>query len=166
MKKITPIGYSRNRIGVFLAVAIVIGTVFLMTMFVMNGISIADIKYFGIVAAILSLLCIFSDITSNMKNKKRIMQMEYMLSCPAVKGEVIEIRRIPFYFGREFPNNPHVYHKEKHAVYRIVVSFENPATGMEEIIVSEKYSRNVESYIKEKCVNVHYSPSGEYWIEI
>lgn len=49
---------------------------------------------------------------------------------------------------------------------RIVISFENPATGMEEIIVSEKYGRNVDSYIKEKCVNVPYFPGREYRIEI
>nr|MBQ8253659.1 hypothetical protein [Lachnospiraceae bacterium] len=165
MNKITPIGYSRTRIGVFLAIAIAIWTVFLMSMFVMNGASLADIKYFGIAAAVLSLLCIFSDVTSNVKNKKKILHMEYMLSCPAVKGEVVEIRRIPYYFGKEFPNNPNFYYREKNVVYRVVVSFENPATGRKEIAVSEKYSRNVDSYIKEKCVKVHYSPNGEYWIE-
>lgn len=170
MNKITPIGYSRVRIGVFLAIAIIIGALFLMSEFVANGASLSDIKYFGVVAVVMSLLCIFSDVTSNMKNKKRIMHMEYMLSCPSIKGEVIEIKRIPFYFGKEFSNqfsdNPHVYHTDKHVVYRVVVSFVNPTTGMEEKVISEKYSRNVESYIKEKCVNVHYSPSGEYWIEL
>ncbi|MBP3421836.1 MAG: hypothetical protein J6K37_06175 [Lachnospiraceae bacterium] len=166
MSKITPIGYSRKRIGVFLAIAIVIGAVFLMNMFVMSGASFADIKYFGIVAVVLSVLCIFSDVTSNMKNRKKILHMEYMLSCPVVKGEVIEIRRIPFYFGKEFPKHPHIYPMGKNVVYRIVVSFENPVTGMEEKVVSEKYGENVDLYIKEKCVKVHYSPNGEYWIEI
>ncbi|MBQ8198965.1 MAG: hypothetical protein IJZ76_06030 [Lachnospiraceae bacterium] len=166
MSKITPIGYSRKRIGVFLAVAIVIGTVLLMSMFVMSGASLADIKYFGIAAVILALMFMFSDITSNMKNRKKMMHMEYMLSCPAVKGEVIEIRRIPFFFGKEFPNNPHFYYQNKNVVWRIVASFEDPVTGTEEIVVSEKYSKNVDSYIKEKCVNVHYSPNREYWIEI
>lgn len=166
VNKITPIGYSRSRIGVFLAIAIIIGTLFLMSEFVMSGASLADIKFFGIVAVVLSLLCIFSDVTSNMKNKKKIMHMEYMLSCPSVKGEVVEIKRIPFYCGKEFPDNPHVYHTGKHVVYRIVVSFKNPITDMEEKVISEKYSRNVNSYIKEKCVDVHYSPNGEYWIEL
>lgn len=166
MSKITPIGYSRKRIGVFQAIAIVMAAVFLMSMFVMSGASFADIKYFGIVAVVLSLLCIFSDVTSNMKNRKKILHMEYMLSCPVVKGAVIEVRRIPFYFGKEFPNHPHIYPMGKNVVYRIVVSFENPVTGMEEKVVSEKYGRNVDLYIKEKCVKVHYSPNGEYWIEI
>lgn len=135
----------------------------------MNGASLAELKYFGIVAVVLALLCILSDVTTNRKNKKRIMHREYMLSCPCAKGEVIEIKRIPFYFGKEFsaqsfPKIP-VYHTGKHAVYRIVVLFESPITGREEKIVSEKYSWSVESYIKEKRVNVHYSSNGEYWIE-
>lgn len=97
---------------------------------------------------------------------KNILHMEYMLECSAVKGEVVEIRRIPFYFGKEPPNHPHIYLMGKNVVYRIVVSFENPATGMEEKVVSEKYGRNVDLYIKEKCVKVQYSPNREYWIEI
>lgn len=94
---------------------------------------------------------------------KNILHMEYMLECPAVKGE---IRRIPFYFGKEPPNHPHIYPMGKNVVYRIVVSFENPATGMEEKVVSEKYGSNVDLYIKEKFVKIQYSPNGEYWIEI
>lgn len=166
MKKIKPMGYERTSMGVFLAIAIVIGAVFIMTMLVGNGASLADMKIFGFAAAILAILCILSDVTTNRKRKQNIMHMEYMLFCPAVKGEVQEIRRIPYYIGKEYPNDPLYQYEEMHVIYRIVVSFQDPATGTEKTIVSEKYRRNVEPYIKDRSVKVHYSPNQEYWIEI
>ena len=47
-----------------------------------------------------------------------------------------------------------------------MVAFTYPVTGKEETIVSERYSSNVEAYLKEGYVNVHYSENGEYWVEI
>ena len=69
-------------------------------------------------------------------------------------------------FGNDFKENAHVYAKEKNCVYRLVVTFSHPVTGKEETIVSERYSSNVEAYLKEGCVNVHYSEKGEHWVEI
>ena len=68
----TPIGYSRKSIGIFFAIAICVGAGALMAIFVSSGATFSDIKYFGIVAGVLALLCIISDITSNIKNKKKV----------------------------------------------------------------------------------------------
>ena len=61
----TPIGYTRKNTGTFLAIAICVGASVLISMFVSNGAKFSDVKYLGIMAAILALFCILSDITSN-----------------------------------------------------------------------------------------------------
>ncbi len=113
MSTIVPMGYTRKRIGLFLAIVVVVGAGVLMSIFWASGASFADIKYFCIGAMVLAALCIFFDVTSNLCNKKKREYREKMLLCPAVKGRVIEVRRIPFYFGREFKENAHVYAQEK-----------------------------------------------------
>lgn len=162
----TPIGYTRKNTGTFLAIAICVGASVLISMFVSNGAKFSDVKYLGIMAAILALFCILSDITSNFKNKKKIAYMKQMLSCPKTQGQVIDVKRIPYFFGREMKENPHIYPMGKNVVFRIVASVYNASTGEEVMVTSEPYSQNVDSYIKDGYVNVHYSPNGEYWIDI
>lgn len=62
--------------------------------------------------------------------------------------------------------NPHINSMGKNVVFRIVASVCNPYTGEEVLVTSGPYSRNVDSYINDGYVNVHYSPDGEYWIDI
>ncbi len=166
MSAIVPMGYTRKRIGIFLAIVVVVGAGVSISIFLANGASFADVKYLCIGAIVLALLCMLSDVTTNLRNKKKREHREKMLLCPAVKGHVTEVRRIPFYFGREVKENAHIYVSEKNCVYRLVVVFSHPVTGKEETIVSERYSSNVEAYLKEGCVNVHYSEKGEHWVEI
>ncbi len=92
--------------------------------------------------------------------------MKQMLSCPKTQGKVIEVQRNPYFFGREFQESPNVYTKGKNTVYRIVASVCNPSTGEEVLVTSELYSRNVNPYIEDGYVNVYYSTTGEYWIDI
>lgn len=162
----TPIGYARKSIGTFLAIAICVGAGVLMAIFVSSGATLSDIKYFGIVAGVLAFLCIISDITSNIKNRKKIAHMKQMLSCPKVRGKVIEVKRNPYFFGKEFKENPHINPLGKNVVYRIVTSVCNTSTGEEVLVTSEPYSRNVDSFIRDGYVDVHYSSNGEYWIEL
>lgn len=166
MNKIIPIGYSKKSMGILLAAAIAVGTLLLTFLFVKSGADFSDMKYFCITAAVLVLLCVISDFTTNRKNKTKIAHMQYMLSCPSVTGEVSEIKRIPYYFGREFKENRIFSAMGHNVVYRVVVSFHSPVTDKEEIVVSEPYSRNVASYVNDNSVAVHYSQDGEYWIEI
>ena len=166
MSLMVPMGYERKKIGAFLAIVVIVGAGIAISLFLANGASFADVKYFCIGAVVLALLCIFSDITSNLHNKKKREHREYMLSCPFVKGRVVAVRRIPFFFGREFRENANICAMGKNCVFRMEVSFSHPVTGKEETIVSERYSRNVEEYLKEGCVKVHYSEKGEYWVEI
>ncbi len=42
-------------------------------------------------------------------SKTQIAHMQYMLSCPSVTGKVSEIKRIPYYFGKEFKENPFIF---------------------------------------------------------
>lgn len=92
--------------------------------------------------------------------------MQFMLSCPSVEGTVREIKRIPYYFGREFKGNQKFYTRERNLVYRIVAAVQSPVTGSEEIVVSEPYASNVAEYIGNNSVTVHYSENGEYWIQL
>ena len=59
-----PIGYSRIRIGLALAVAVCIGAGVLIAMFLSSGATFSDIKLFGMIALVLALLCIVSDVAS------------------------------------------------------------------------------------------------------
>ena len=161
-----PIGYSKTRMGMFLAAIVCIGAGVLMVVFISSGASLSDMKYFGIGALVLAILCIASDITSNRKNKKRILHREDMLACPNVRGKVVEVKRNPYFFGKEFKETPHVYTKGKNAVYRIIVSVCNQTTGEEILITSEPYSRDVKPFIREGFVDVYYSAKEEYWIEL
>ncbi len=166
MNKIIPIGYSKKNMGIFLAVAIAVGTLLLTFLLVKSGADFSDMKYFCIIAGVLALLCVISDFTTNRTNKTKIAYMHYLLSCPSVTGDVSEIKRIPYYFGREFKENRIFSAMGHNVVYRLVVSFHSPVTDKEEIVVSEPYGRNVASYVKDNNVTVHYSQDGEYWIEI
>jgi len=166
MNKIIPIGYSKTSMGRFLAVAIAVGTLLLTFVFVKNGADFSDMKYFCITAGVLALLCVISDFTTNKKNKTKIAHMQYLLSCPSVMGEVSEIKRIPYYFGREFKENRIFNPMGHNVVYRLAISFHSPVTDKDEIVVSEPFSRNVASYVNDNNVAVHYSQDGEYWIEI
>ena len=89
-----------------------------------------------------------------------------MLSCPKVRGKVVAVKRNPYYFGREFKETPNVYEEGRNAVFRIVASVNSPLTGKEILVTSEAYSRNVNSFISDGFVDVHYSSDGEYWIEL
>lgn len=166
MKQVVPMGYSRSKMGTSLAVAVAVGTALLTLLFVKNGAAFSDMKYFCIVAAVLILLFILCDITKNRKDRAKIAHMQFMLSCPSVEGTVREIKRIPYYFGREFKENPQFYTKERNSVYRIVATVQSPVTGNEEIVVSEPYASNVAKYISNNSVTVHYSENGEYWIQL
>lgn len=162
----TTIGYSRKNIGIFLAVAICIGTGALMFIFVSSDATFSNIKYFGIVAGVLAILCNISDIISNIKNKKKIAHRKTMLSCPKTCGKVVEVKRNPYFFGKEFKENPHINPMGKNVVHRIVASVCNPSTGEEILVTSEPYGRNINPFIKDGYVDVHYSSNGEYWIEL
>lgn len=91
-----------------------------------------------------------------------------MLTFHLVKigADFSDIKRIPYYFGKEFKENRKVYHKERNVIYRVVVSFYSPVTDKEEVVVSEPYNRNVAYYVNDNNVAVHYSQDGQYWIEI
>lgn len=162
----TPIGYSRKSIGIFLAVAICIGAGALMAIFVSSGAKFSDIKYFGIVACVLAILCIISDITTNIKNKKKITHRKIMLSCPKTRGKVVEVKRNPYFFGKELKESPHINPMGQNVVYRIVASVCNPSTGEEILVTSEPYGRNISHFIQDGYVDVHYAQNGEYWIEL
>ena len=71
MSAIIPMGYTRKRIGVFLAIVVVVGAGASISVFLVNGASFADVKYLCIGAIVLALLCVLSDVTTNLRNKKK-----------------------------------------------------------------------------------------------
>lgn len=59
MNKMTPIGYSKQSMGIFLAAAIAVGTFLLTFHLVKIGADFSDMKYFCITAAVFAILCVF-----------------------------------------------------------------------------------------------------------
>lgn len=166
MNEMVPIGYAKTSMGRFLAVAIAIGALLLTVLFVKSGADFSDMKYFCMTAGVLAILCVVSDIMKNRKNKAKIAHRKHLLSCPSVKGKVTKIMRIPYFFGRECKENRVFFAMGHNVVYRLSVSFHSPVTGKEETVISKPYGRNVESYVRDNEVAVHYSRDGEYWIEL
>lgn len=170
MKKIKPIGYSKSSLGISVSVIIAAGSALLIFVMFKSGASFSDMKYFAVISAILAVLFFVGDVIINRKNAEKIKRMEYLLSCPCVKGEVIELKRIPYFFGKEITDlsktNAKVYINGKHTVYRICAKFHDPLTDTDEIAVSEAYNTRVKNEIKNNCVDVHYSPDGDTWVEV
>lgn len=170
MKKIIPIGYFKSSIGKLVSVFVILFSVLLILPMIQSCDTVVNLKYFVIFAAVLAILLFMSDVIRNRKNAEKIKRMEYLLTCPSVKGEVIELKRIPYFFGKEITNMPKtnvkVYIPAKHAVYRICARFHNPLTDADEIAVSEIYTVCVKDEIKDNSVDVHYSPDGDIWVEV
>lgn len=168
--KNAPIGYFKSNMGKTVSIIIIIFSLMLILPMAINGATFVNLEYYVIFAAAAAILFFMGDVITNRKNAKKIQRMEYLLTCPSVKGEVIEIKRIPYYFGKEItntsPNNLKVYIPAKHAVYRICARFYNPMTNKDEIAVSEIYKMPVINRIKNNTVDVHYSPEGDIWIEV
>lgn len=169
MKRITPIGYSQSSMGKALSVITIILGALIIFGLVQAGASVSVMLIPAIVTVILAAVFRIADGYANKKNRSRIEYMEYMLSCPSVNGELVELKEIPYFFGREIEDPPKtnakVYINGKHRVYRIVASFYSPVTGRKEKAISASYNYSV-MRIKEKgSISVHYTPDGEYWIE-
>lgn len=170
MKRITPIGYSQSSMGKALSViTIVLGALIIFGL-VQGGASVFVMLIPTIVTLILAVVFWLADGYANKTNRSKIEHMEYMLSCPSVKGELVELKVIPYFFGREIENPPKtnakVYINAKHRVYRIVASFHSPITNIEETVVSPSYDTSVMRIKENGSINVHYTPDGEYWIEV
>lgn len=170
MNRIKPIGYSKRNLGVTISILIVVFSTILTISMIKSGASFWDIIYYVVFAAILAILFFNYDVINNRRNSNKIKRMEYLLSCPSVKGEIIELKQIPYFFGKEITNMPQtklkVYIKEKNVVYRICAKFHNPLTDMDEIAVSEIYNVHVKNEIKNNTVDIHYSPDGDIWVEV
>lgn len=167
--KIKPIGYERKSIGTSIAVVIFILSILLMGILTLNGAILADLIWRLVADILLAALFILSDYTSNRKNRANIEHMNYMLTCPYVIGRVVEIRHIPYFFGKERPDygknsKIKVYVLEKNMVHRIVVEYVNPLTNNKDETVSPAYATNPEHFLEEGSVKVHYAPDGKVWV--
>lgn len=169
MRKINPTGYTETFSGRGAAIVTVFVTLLFTFLFFATGAPLSAIhavKYVYILPAVLICLFIFTDFSTNKKNKSKIEHSKYMLSCPFVVGDVTEIKRTPYFFGREFKERKGIRVKAEDCVFRVVASFYSPVTNKREVVTSERYFSNVTRYITDNKVNVHYSPDGEYWIDI
>lgn len=168
---IKPIDFAHKSIGTSIAIVIIILSVLLMGILALNGAMLPDMIWILIVANLLAGLVVMSDFTSNKKRRANIEHMNHMLTCPYVTGRVVEIRHVPYFFGKERPDygknsKIKVYIPEKNMVHRIVVEYVNPVTNSKEEIVSHAYASNPKNYLKEGRVKVHYAPDGKVWINL
>ena len=165
MTQMTPIGYEKNSLGTCFGVFIILGGVWLTTTLVKSGADLSDIKHIMIGVAILAFLFILMDLTNNVKNRRNIEHMHRMLEYPTVKGKIAEVKRYRRNFGtcEEITPDNHRYRK---LVYSVVASFYDEKNGCEKKIVSELYARDPRRWTLSDRVDIHYSPDGEYWIEL
>lgn len=166
MSKIKPIGYSETKMGKGMAIFLVIFVTILSIVLVSSGMDIKYTIYLFAVAGGLSILFILSDLSSNKKNKAKIMHMEKMLKCPSLVGSVVEVKK--YYHGlngklKEI--KPGIYVKSKHCVYTIIASFINDENN-EVIVESKPYATSPKEYLKDNRVIIHYSTDNEYWIDV
>ena len=162
----TPIGYGKNTLGTCLGVFILLGGVWLTTMLMKSSADMSEARYIMIGAAVLAFLFIMMDLTNNLKNRNNIEYMHRMLEYPSVKGKIVEIKKYHSFLGRdnEVALDDHTY--RQHYVYRVVVSFYDEESRCEKWIRSESYARNPKRRTLSDRVDVHYSPAGDYWIEL
>jgi len=164
MKKVTPIGYGKSSIGVCFGIFFVIGAIFLSKVLINSGASPSDTKYLIIGAGILAVLMGLSDFTSNLRNAPKIKHMNEMLECPAVKGEIKEIKKVPFVMGKLHEDKDPDKYSAKNIAYKLLVEFDD-VSGSRKTIVSEAYVTDPKVFVNGNNVYVHYSPEGEYWID-
>lgn len=165
MKKVTPLGYAKSSIGVSFGIFFVIGAIILSKVLISSGASPSDTGYLMIGAGVLAVLLGLSDFTSNLRNAPKIKHMNEMLECPAVKGEIKEIKRVPYIMGRLRPDKEPGNYKGKHIVYQIVAEFDDAESGGRKTVTSEPYSCDPQAFVDGNTVYVHYSPDGRYWVE-
>lgn len=166
MKKMNPMGYSKSSVGTGFGILIIIFGIVLMTILVKGGASVEDAKYLVIGAAVLAVLFGLMDFTTNLKAGKKISYMNDMLECPAVKGEIKEIKKIPYILGKaheELADKEHTRYKQY--VYKIIAAFYDNESQSEKIIKSEPYARDPRIFISGNSVSIHYSSDGKYWID-
>ena len=165
MKMIRPIGYSKIRIGTeFSAIVLIIATV-IAVLLVKGGAAWEDAKYIIIGGAVLAVVFVLSDITSNLKNSNKIAHMNEMLQAPFIKGEIKEIRRAVYFMGKLRVVDPNAHISYKHYVYLIVAVFHDDTGEAEKTVISEPYARDPKIFLSGNNVEIHYSADGAYWIE-
>jgi hypothetical protein len=166
MMQMKPIGYGKSTLGISFGIFILLGGAGLTTMFLKSGAEFSDVKYFVIGAGVLAFLFIMTDITKNLKNAQNIEHMQKMLKYPAVMGKITEIKKYRDKLsGREeIPVGD--YNRYRHLVFRAVITFYDEKSGCEKQILSHFYARDPRRWTKSDQAAVHYSPNGEYWIEL
>lgn len=166
MSKITPIGYSKRKMGRDIAIFFLVLAAILSVILVNNGMDIIYIAYLFAGTVALGIAFILTDVFFNKNNNAKVEHMEKMLKCPYVVGSIVEVKK---YYRRLDGNivdiKPGVYVKSKDSVYKIFATFIN--TDNDEILVeSEPYVSIPQKVLKSKRVKIYYSLDNEYWIDI
>ena len=165
MAQMTPMGYGKSSLGTCFGVFIILGGVWLKTTLMKSGVDETGVRYILIVVAVSAFLFFMMDLTNNVKNRKNIEHMHRMLEYPTVKGKIAEVKKYRYNYGigEEITSDEYRYHSY---VYRVVASFYDEKNGCEKKIVSELYARDPRRWTLSDRVDIHYSPDGEYWIEL
>lgn len=166
MSKILPIGYSETKMGRGLAIFFLIFATVLSIILVSSGMEMKYTLYLFGVAAVLGILFVLTDLSSNKKNKKRIIHMEKMLKCPYVVGTVVEVKK--YYYGlngklKEI--KPGFYVKSSRCAYTIIASFLDDENN-EVLVESKPYATSPKEYLENNRVKIYYSIDNEFWIDV
>lgn len=166
MNKILPIGYSETKLGRDIAILFLGFATVLSIILVSGGMEIKYTIYLFGVAAVLGILFVLLDLSSNKKNKTRIIHMEKMLKCPYVVGTVVEVKQ--YYYGlrgklKEI--KPGYYYKAKDCAYTIIALFWDDDNN-EVLVESKPYATKPKECLESNRVHIHYSTDNEFWIDV
>ncbi len=165
MNRYVPYGYGTARGGTWTALFIMGWDAFLMTRFLGLEGARTGCVIMTAVACILALLFMLSDVTTNLKRRGRIKQMNEMLAEPYVCGSILRVYYVHKRTRKELTAEQlrTVSPKEKLCVFE--AEYTDPVTGERRTVTSEPYVQDLNVFLSGKSVEVHYTPDGEVWAE-
>lgn len=170
-------GYQKTSAGKTVGIIFGIFSVFLTVMAFVGGGGIIVASPFIAMAAVFLIGGFISDHTLNTKAAKLTANMEELKKNMCVCGQIAEIKGFYKLLFKEKEMQEGVRIKANSQFFVVTVSFQDPHTGKERTVKSEKYSyyslhEKVEGKLRmERCfdqenANVYVAPDGRTWVEL
>lgn len=165
MKRRIPVGYGSASGGRGLAVFFLLWAGFLISRFYRFEGGREACKYIAAVAGILALLCILSDVTTNLKNRRKNRYMHDMLHAPYVVGEVTAVLPVHYRTHKVLSEEERRVTRAKYIRYVMQVTYQDPISGEPCTLTTEPYTDNPDAFLSGRRTEVHYNLDGHRWAE-
>lgn len=163
MKGLIPHGYGSVRGGTICATFLSLWSAFLISRFIGYPGGREACTYFGISACALAFLFVLSDVTTNLKRRRRNKHMHEMLQQPYVYGRIVAITPVHKRTHREIKEEELRTVRGRDTLYTMTVEYDDPVSGEPRTVTSEPYFYNLNVCLKGKRVEVHYNSAGDAW---